>query len=133
MAARSLIIVAIIGTSLAQSAPSVPFSLSFKRVQLPLPSPAQEKITQAILPQPTAVPNYDYNYVVRDPHSGDAKSQQESRQGDVVKGRYEFVEADGSRRIVEYFADPVRGFNAVVKRVYPNRGGDDLSNELLQV
>lgn len=44
------------------------------------------------------------------------KSQQESRSGDVVQGSYSLIEADGTRRIVEYTADPVHGFNAVVHR-----------------
>jgi len=44
------------------------------------------------------------------------KSQQETRSGDVVQGAYSLIEADGTRRIVEYTADPVHGFNAVVRR-----------------
>lgn len=36
-------------------------------------------------------------------------SQQESRSGDVVQGSYSLVEPDGTRRIVEYTADPVQG------------------------
>jgi len=34
----------------------------------------------------------------------------------VVQGAYSLIEADGTRRIVEYTADPVHGFNAVVRR-----------------
>lgn len=41
--------------------------------------------------------------------TGDAKSQQESRSGDVVQGSYSLIEPDGTRRIVEYTADPVQG------------------------
>lgn len=48
--------------------------------------------------------------------TGDSKSQQETRSGDVVQGSYSLVEPDGTRRIVEYVADPVQGFNAVVHR-----------------
>lgn len=48
--------------------------------------------------------------------TGDNKSQQESRNGDVVTGSYSLVEPDGTRRIVEYTADPVNGFNAVVHK-----------------
>lgn len=44
------------------------------------------------------------------------KSQQETRSGDVVQGEYSLIEADGTRRIVQYTADPVHGFNAVVHR-----------------
>ncbi|RZF32078.1 hypothetical protein LSTR_LSTR013882 [Laodelphax striatellus] len=59
-------------------------------------------------------PQYSYSYAVQDPVTGDTKQQQESRDGDVVQGSYSLVEADGSLRTVEYTADPVNGFNAVV-------------------
>ncbi|XP_076652121.1 cuticular protein 4 [Halictus rubicundus] len=61
-------------------------------------------------------PQYTYAYDVQDSLTGDSKSQHESRDGDVVSGSYSFIEADGTRRIVEYTADPVNGFNAVVHR-----------------
>lgn len=48
--------------------------------------------------------------------TGDVKNQQESRSGDVVQGSYSLIEPDGTRRTVEYVADPVQGFNAVVHR-----------------
>lgn len=61
-------------------------------------------------------PQYSYAYDVQDTLTGDAKSQYESRDGDIVSGSYSLIEADGTRRIVEYTADPVNGFNAVVRR-----------------
>ena len=61
-------------------------------------------------------PQYSYAYDVHDGLTGDAKSHTESRQGDVVQGSYSLVEPDGSRRTVEYTADPVNGFNAVVHK-----------------
>ncbi|XP_034253329.1 cuticle protein 21-like [Thrips palmi] len=64
-------------------------------------------------------PSYNYAYDIQDSLTGDAKSQQESRQGDVVQGSYSLVEPDGSRRTVEYTADPVNGFNAVVHKDAP--------------
>lgn len=66
-----------------------------------------------------AYPKYAYNYGVKDLHTGDAKSQHEVRDGDVVKGEYSLVEPDGSVRIVQYVADDVHGFNAVVKKLGP--------------
>ena len=63
-----------------------------------------------------ANPQYSYTYSVNDEVTGDNKSQSESRQGDVVNGQYSLVEADGTRRIVDYTADPVNGFNAVVRK-----------------
>ncbi|CAH2066265.1 unnamed protein product, partial [Iphiclides podalirius] len=64
-----------------------------------------------------SVPNYGFNYAVNDPVTGDNKAQSEVREGDVVRGSYSLAEPDGTVRIVEYTADPVSGFNAVVKRV----------------
>ncbi|KAL3283017.1 hypothetical protein HHI36_006174 [Cryptolaemus montrouzieri] len=67
-----------------------------------------------------APPKYSFKYGVSDPHTGDHKSQQESRVGDVVKGQYSLVEPDGSVRVVHYTADPVNGFNAVVSKSGPS-------------
>lgn len=61
-------------------------------------------------------PQYAYEYNVHDAHTGDVKSQHESREGDVVHGSYSLVEPDGSTRTVEYTADPHNGFNAVVHK-----------------
>ncbi|CAB3243189.1 unnamed protein product [Arctia plantaginis] len=59
---------------------------------------------------------YDFNYAVSDPHTGDHKSQWETREGDVVKGAYSLLEPDGTTRLVEYTADKY-GFHPVVKRI----------------
>lgn len=66
--------------------------------------------------EPTAPAHYDFSYSVNDPHTGDVKEQHESRQGDNVQGQYSLVEPDGQRRTVQYTADAVNGFNAVVVR-----------------
>ena len=55
-------------------------------------------------------PNFHYNYGVSDPSTGDQKSHVETREGDVVKGKYSFVDSDGSIRTVTYTADPIHGF-----------------------
>ncbi|XP_073998660.1 uncharacterized protein isoform X2 [Rhodnius prolixus] len=61
-------------------------------------------------------PAYNFEYSVHDAHTGDVKSQHETRDGDVVHGSYSLVEPDGTKRVVEYTADPHNGFNAVVHR-----------------
>ncbi|XP_072940397.1 cuticle protein 19-like [Epargyreus clarus] len=66
--------------------------------------------------EPVSYPKYAFNYGVKDPHTGDIKSQQEERDGDVVKGSYSLVEPDGSTRHVSYSADDHTGFNAVVHK-----------------
>ncbi|XP_065338006.1 cuticle protein 21-like isoform X2 [Cloeon dipterum] len=63
-----------------------------------------------------ARPHYSFNYGVNDPHTGDHKSQSETRDGDFVKGQYSLLEADGTTRTVDYTADPINGFNAHVTR-----------------
>ncbi|XP_049539627.1 cuticle protein 19-like [Anopheles darlingi] len=64
-----------------------------------------------------AHPSYKFEYGVKDPHTGDHKSQWEHRDGDVVKGQYTLEEADGTHRVVEYSSDKHNGFQAHVKRV----------------
>ncbi|XP_014246592.1 cuticle protein 7-like [Cimex lectularius] len=64
-----------------------------------------------------APPHYDYEYKVHDEHTGDYKSQHETREGDKVKGFYMLKEPDGTVREVHYTADHKNGFNAEVKRV----------------
>ncbi|CAG9762577.1 unnamed protein product [Ceutorhynchus assimilis] len=61
-------------------------------------------------------PQYSYGYDIQDALTGDSKSQSETRDGDVVQGSYSLVEPDGSRRTVDYTADPINGFNAVVRK-----------------
>lgn len=64
-------------------------------------------------------PQYTYSYGVEDAITGDSKSQTETRNGDVVTGQYSLIEPDGSKRIVDYTADPINGFNAVVRKAAP--------------
>ncbi|XP_077285078.1 cuticle protein 7-like [Arctopsyche grandis] len=69
-----------------------------------------------------AHPAYKFEYSIVDPHTGDQKSQSETRDGDVVKGSYSLVEPDGSVRTVEYSADDHNGFNAVVSNSHAPHG-----------
>lgn len=66
-----------------------------------------------------AYPQYTYAYNVNDAITGDSKTQEETREGDIVRGSYSLIEPDGSRRIVNYYADPINGFNAVVSKDAP--------------
>ncbi|XP_050668998.1 cuticle protein 7-like [Leptidea sinapis] len=65
-------------------------------------------------------PKYDFSYSVADPHTGDHKSQHESRDGGAVHGSYSLVQPDGSVRKVDYTADDHHGFNAVVHNSAPS-------------
>ncbi|XP_050361914.1 cuticle protein-like [Nymphalis io] len=57
-----------------------------------------------------------FSYDVADPNTGDYKSQVETRVGGIVKGQYSLVDPDGTKRTVDYTADDVNGFNAVVRK-----------------
>lgn len=61
-------------------------------------------------------PQYTFGYDINDPYTGDSKSQQETRTGDLVQGSYSLNDPDGTRRTVDYTADSVNGFNAVVRK-----------------
>ena len=65
---------------------------------------------------PQAHPKYSFNYGVEDHHTGDVKSQQEYRDGDVLKGSYTVHDPDGTVRTVEYTADKENGSNAIVHK-----------------
>lgn len=61
-------------------------------------------------------PQYSFAYDVQDTITGDSKSQIESRNGNLVQGQYSLIDPDGTRRVVDYTADPVNGFNAIVSK-----------------
>ncbi|XP_034824998.1 larval/pupal rigid cuticle protein 66-like [Maniola hyperantus] len=63
---------------------------------------------------PYPEPNYSFAYDVNDPHTGDIKSQHESRRGDIVIGQYSLVQPDGVKRTVDYTANDNTGFLANV-------------------
>ncbi|KAE8574092.1 cuticle protein 7 [Halyomorpha halys] len=79
-------------------------------------APAYAAGPKAIVDEYDPHPQYSFAYDIQDAHTGDYKSQHESRDGDVVHGSYSLVEPDGSKRTVEYTADPHNGFNAVVHK-----------------
>ena len=57
---------------------------------------------------------YNFGYSVSDLESGDSKTRQESRDGDVVTGSYTVADPDGRIRTVTYTADSLHGFQAKV-------------------
>ena len=59
-------------------------------------------------------PSYQFGYTVTDAKTGDSKAREEVRDGDVVSGSYTVADPDGRIRHVQYTADAVNGFNAVV-------------------
>ncbi|KAJ8918350.1 hypothetical protein NQ315_008044 [Exocentrus adspersus] len=83
-------------------------------LKAPIAAPALVKAAPSV--DYVAYPKYQFNYGVADGHTGDQKTQTEIRDGDVVKGSYSLVEADGTIRTVSYTADDHNGFNAVVTR-----------------
>lgn len=98
--------------------PTVP---AVKTVAVVTPIVKTVAVAQPILTKTVAEfdphPQYKYSYDIQDSISGDSKSQFEERDGDVVRGEYSLIDADGFKRIVQYTADALNGFNAVVRRV----------------
>ncbi|XP_057658216.1 cuticle protein 8-like [Diorhabda carinulata] len=95
--------------STVQQVPSAPLALT-------APITYTAPVARTALAEPSALAHYDFGYAVNDPQTGDAKSQFESRRGDVVQGSYSLLESDGSKRTVDYTADEQNGFNAVVRK-----------------
>jgi len=98
---------------------AAPFPAAAPLVRTAAPLPVAAAPAVAKLDFTDAYPQYQFAYTVRDSLTGDAKDQEEVRDGDVVKGRYSLIEPDGSRRTVNYYADDVNGFNAVVQKDVP--------------
>ncbi|XP_055587350.1 larval cuticle protein A2B-like [Uranotaenia lowii] len=94
-------------TASAPQANSAPLTKTFASAAL------QKKI---ITDEYDSNAQYEFSYQVSDLKTGDQKFQQESRNGDIVKGVYWLVEPDGTKRTVEYTADSIQGFNAIVNR-----------------
>ncbi|KAK9885758.1 hypothetical protein WA026_013630 [Henosepilachna vigintioctopunctata] len=76
--------------------------------------------------------NYQFEYKVEDPASGNDFGHEEQRQGDVAQGRYYVLLPDGRRQVVEYVADnegykPKISYEQVSNGGYgsgrPNNGG----------
>lgn len=62
-------------------------------------------------------PNYEYEYKVNEKSTGDIKHHREKAVEGFVSGQYSLVEPDGlSKRIVDYTADDINGFQANVRR-----------------
>ncbi|XP_068620508.1 cuticle protein 19.8-like [Battus philenor] len=79
-------------------------------------------VTGAVVSRKTLISEFDYpryafNYAINDPFTKDNKAQWETRDGDVVKGAYSLREPDGTVRVVEYSANDIKGFNAVIKKI----------------
>ena len=66
-------------------------------------------------------PQYNFGYSVADTLTGDAKTREESRDGDVVRGSYSVADPDGRIRTVTYTADAEHGF--VAKVTYDGQEG----------
>ncbi|XP_050544646.1 cuticle protein 7-like isoform X2 [Daktulosphaira vitifoliae] len=80
-------------------------------------APSYHSAPKAYSHEPEYAPSpYSFEYSVHDPHTYDIHSQYEHGDGHGnVKGSYSLVEADGTKRIVDYTADHY-GFNAEVKK-----------------
>jgi len=74
----------------------------------------QRQPQPATLVKEAARAQYKFGYSVADSTTGDSKTREEERDGDVVRGSYSVADADGRIRTVTYTADAVNGFQAEV-------------------
>lgn len=98
---------------------AIPAPAAYAAYPAPLAAPIAAPVAVTKLDYADAYPQYQFAYTVQDALTGDSKAQEETRDGGVVKGSYSLIEPDGVRRTVNYYADPVNGFNAVVQRDVP--------------
>ncbi|CAG9769450.1 unnamed protein product [Ceutorhynchus assimilis] len=110
-------------TPLAPAIHSAPLAYHAPIARFAAPVSYAAPLAKAVVAAPAPVaeeydpnPQYSFGYDVQDALTGDSKSQVESRNGDVVQGSYSLVDPDGTKRTVEYTADPINGFNAVVHK-----------------
>lgn len=99
----------------AKFAPA-PYAYSAPIAKVAAPVAYAAPVAKAVVDDYDPNPQYSYAYDIQDGLTGDSKSQQENRNGDVVQGSYSLTDPDGTRRTVDYVADPVNGFNAVVRK-----------------
>ena len=74
-------------------------------------------VRTAVIAQPAeavGVAQYSFGYSIADTETGDSKTRQETRNGDVTTGSYSVADPDGRIRTVTYTADAVNGFQAQV-------------------
>ncbi|KAK3926853.1 Larval cuticle protein A2B [Frankliniella fusca] len=135
---RVLFVVAAIVGAAQGGVVSAPFAYAAFPAGVAAPAPLLARAAPLLAPAPAVVapaapvvarvkaldyadayPQYQYAYNVQDSLTGDSKAQEETREGDVVRGSYSLIEPDGVRRTVNYYADPLNGFNAVVQRDLP--------------
>jgi len=80
--------------------------------------PAVQAVAPAVVEAKTEIvdidPSYQFGYSVSDTKTGDSKTREETRDGNVVTGSYTVADPDGRIRRVTYTADAENGFNAVV-------------------
>ncbi|KAJ8945706.1 hypothetical protein NQ318_012425 [Aromia moschata] len=67
-------------------------------------------------PYGEAPAQYQFEYGVVSPLTGDVKAQREQRDGKQVDGEYTLRESDGTTRLVQYKSTPHTGFEAIVQR-----------------
>ncbi|XP_073951593.1 uncharacterized protein [Choristoneura fumiferana] len=104
---------AIPGQQIAAIAPVATSSANFVSYNSPVSVPV------VVAPANDDTTSYEYSYVVYDENTGDQKAQRELSDGSVVRGQYSLIQPDGYVREVQYTADDVKGFNAVVKNFLP--------------
>ncbi|XP_041982857.1 cuticle protein 18.6-like [Aricia agestis] len=110
------IVIQLINPAMAAKIIIISCLMALARASAPVAAPLVAAPVAARLEEFDPLPQYNFGYNVADTLTGDYKSQNEQRNGDLVQGSYSLVEPDGTRRVVDYSADSVNGFNAVVRK-----------------
>ncbi|XP_063621679.1 uncharacterized protein LOC134793895 [Cydia splendana] len=101
------------GQQVAALTPVATSSANFVTYKSPI------RVPVVVAPSKDDATSYEYSYVVYDENTGDQKAQKETSDGSVVRGQYSLIQPDGYVREVQYTADDIKGFNAVVKNFLP--------------
>ena len=86
----------------AHALPLAGQALPARAVPVPVPAPAPVAAVRAVVEtEEVAIdPSYRFGYSVSDTKTGDAKTREETRDGDVVTGSYTIADPDGRIRRV---------------------------------
>ena len=88
----------------AHALPLAGQALPARAVPVPVPAPAPVAAVRAVVEtEEVAIdPSYRFGYSVSDTKTGDAKTREETRDGDVVTGSYTTADPDGRIRRVRH-------------------------------
>ena len=112
------------GQALPFGAHALPFAaqaLAARAVPVPVPAPAPVAAVRAgVETEEVAIdPSFRFGYSVSATKTGDAKTREETRDGDVVTGSYTVADPDGRVRRVRLFLSIFGHFLSIIDQIGP--------------